>query len=28
MKVARAKGWSDDIPSSWNSDGSLKSGGS
>jgi len=27
MRVARAKGWSDDIPDSWNSDGTLKSGG-
>jgi hypothetical protein len=26
--VARKKGWSDDIPDSWNSDGTLKSGGS
>lgn len=23
MRVARAKGWSADIPSSWNSDGSV-----
>ncbi len=27
MKVARAKGWSGDIPSSWNSDGSIPGGG-
>jgi hypothetical protein len=27
MGVARQKGWSADIPSSWNSDGTLKSGG-
>lgn len=27
MKVARAKGWSADIPDTWNSDGSLKTGG-
>lgn len=26
--VARKKGWSADIPDSWNSDGSLKTGGS
>jgi hypothetical protein len=23
MRVARSKGWSDDIPSNWNSDGSI-----
>lgn len=28
IKVARAKGWSDDIPSSWNSNGTLTTGGS
>jgi hypothetical protein len=28
MRVARAKGWSDDIPDTWQSDGSLKGGGS
>ena len=28
MKVARQKGWSDDIPDSWNSDGSITGGGS
>ena len=27
MGVARSKGWSSDIPPSWNSDGTLKSGG-
>ena len=26
--VARAKGWSADIPDTWNSDGTLKTGGS
>ena len=28
MKVARAKGWSADIPDTWQSDGSLSGGGS
>lgn len=28
MKVARQKGWSDDIPDSWNSDGTITGGGS
>jgi hypothetical protein len=28
MGVARAKGWSADIPSSWQSDGTLSGGGS
>jgi len=28
MGVARTKGWSDDIPSTWKSDGSLTTGGS
>jgi hypothetical protein len=28
MSVARAKGWSDDIPDTWNSDGTLQGGGS
>lgn len=28
MRVAASKGWSSDIPDSWNSDGSLKTGGS
>lgn len=28
MGVARANGWSADIPDNWNSDGSLKSGAS
>jgi hypothetical protein len=27
IRVARDKGWSADIPSSWNPDGSLKGGG-
>jgi hypothetical protein len=27
MKVARQKGWSDDIPDSWNSDGTITGGG-
>jgi len=27
MRVARSKGWADDIPDNWNPDGSLKSGG-
>jgi hypothetical protein len=27
IKVANSKGWGDDIPDSWNSDGTLKSGG-
>jgi hypothetical protein len=28
MRVAASKGWSADIPDNWNSDGSLKDGGS
>jgi hypothetical protein len=28
MRVARQKGWSADIPSSWQSDGTLSGGGS
>ena len=28
MGVAKAKGWSADIPSSWAADGTLKTGGS
>lgn len=28
ISVARKKGWMDDIPDSWNSDGTLKNGGS
>ena len=28
MKVAKQKGWSDDIPDSWQSDGTLTGGGS
>lgn len=27
MRVAKAKGWSADIPDSWNSDGSITGGG-
>lgn len=27
IKVAAAKGWSADIPDSWSSDGTLKTGG-
>ena len=28
IRVARQKGWSADIPDNWNSDGTLKGGGS
>jgi hypothetical protein len=28
MKVAKAKGWSDDIPKTWKPDGTLTTGGS
>jgi hypothetical protein len=28
IRVAASKGWSSDIPDNWNSDGTLKSGGS
>jgi len=28
IRVARQKGWSSDIPDSWNSDGTLSTGGS
>lgn len=27
IKVAQARGWTADIPDSWNSDGTLKTGG-
>jgi len=27
IKVANSKGWGDDIPDTWNSDGTLKTGG-